>query len=114
MKKRANLDLGSNGARGDVFIPDGERGVKLFKVHEDISKKGMKMAASVAIEGKHQNEERRHSTLPLGSWKVSERRRSHSQGRRLGPVWRCARYDGFNDEILPSQPVQIGKQEEVR
>ena len=36
LKTRANLDLGSNGARGDVFIRDGERGVKLFKVHEDI------------------------------------------------------------------------------
>ena len=35
LKTKQGLDLGSNGARGDVFIRDGDRGVKLFKVHED-------------------------------------------------------------------------------
>jgi hypothetical protein len=32
--KRSGLDLGSNGGRGDVFVRDGERGVKLFNVCE--------------------------------------------------------------------------------
>jgi hypothetical protein len=36
IKIRSGLDLGSNGSRGDVFVRDGERGGKLFHVHETI------------------------------------------------------------------------------
>ena len=34
LAKRSGLDLGSNGSRGDVFVRYGDRGGKLFKVHE--------------------------------------------------------------------------------
>ena len=34
LEKRGDLDLGSNGFRGEVFVRDGELGVKLFKVQE--------------------------------------------------------------------------------
>ena len=34
LEKRRDLDLGSNGIRGEVFVRDGELGVKLFKVQE--------------------------------------------------------------------------------
>jgi hypothetical protein len=34
LSKRNGIDLGSNGSRGDVFVRDGDRGGKLFKVHE--------------------------------------------------------------------------------
>ena len=33
---RQGVDLGSSGARGDVFIRDGDQGGKLFKVYEDM------------------------------------------------------------------------------
>ena len=35
-KVRQGLDLGSNGARGDVFIRNGDVGAKLFKVQEEM------------------------------------------------------------------------------
>ena len=34
LEKRRDLDLGSNGIRGEVFVRDGELGVKLFKVQK--------------------------------------------------------------------------------
>ena len=35
LKIQQDLDLGSNGARGDVFVRSGDQGTKLFKVHEN-------------------------------------------------------------------------------
>ena len=35
-KVRGDLDLASNGSRGDVFTRDGEKGVKIFKVFDKI------------------------------------------------------------------------------
>ena len=43
-KKRADLDLGSNGIRGDVFVRGGDSGVKMSKVLEE------------KVDGKHRIE----------------------------------------------------------